>query len=110
MNQTVTHNSEQKSPRPAQSYKPKMQRGYGRQNRPPVTLPRSLTWLSLALLLGTTVVLIGCAGKPQVIAQPCPPLPALPRSLMEPPPTLDLIPEHLRPRASGLNPTAPGLR
>ena len=57
------------------------------------------------------IMLVGCAGKQQVVRVPCDKYPTPPASLMQPPPTLDLIPMHQRPvtskSAQGLKATAP---
>ena len=52
-------------------------------------------WLPCGLLF--VGVMSGCASSPAKIPAPCPSFPPLPQELLQPPPTLYLIPLALRP-------------
>jgi hypothetical protein len=52
------------------------------------------------LMLCTAITLAGCASNLVPVAAPCPPFPEPPQELMRDPPTLDLVPENIRPRAA----------
>ena len=52
-------------------------------------------WLAYGLFC--VAVMSGCASSPAKIPAPCPSFPPLPQELLQPPPTLYLIPQALRP-------------
>ena len=61
------------------------------------------------MVCGVCMGLAACAGNPVLVAASCPPFPKPPESLMQDPPTLDLVPPSLRPlklsmKLSGLMP------
>ena len=41
-----------------------------------------------------TVFLCACASNPQVVTTPCPQFPSVPTALLQPPPTLYLLPSQ----------------
>ena len=50
------------------------------------------------LIASLTVALAGCTTPPQPVAGICPPFPTVPQELMQPAPTLYLLPLEMRER------------
>jgi len=48
------------------------------------------------LIASLTVALAGCATSPQPVAGICPPFPKLPNELLQPAPTLYLLPKEMQ--------------
>lgn len=51
---------------------------------------------SFWLIASLTVALAGCATSPQPVVGACPPFPKLPPELLQPAPTLYLLPKKMR--------------